>query len=122
MAEKAGMKVVDTAAVPPATAVRLEDAVEYAPGSVVSRTISKSRGGTLTLFAFDQGEELSEHTAPFDAFVQVLDGEVELTIGGAPVIARAGELVRMPAHVTHAVKARTRFKMLLSMIREPEPR
>ncbi|WP_242393618.1 cupin domain-containing protein [Anaeromyxobacter oryzisoli] len=119
MSKDAGLKVVDPAgAVPPARAVRLQDEVQYAPGSVVSRTISKSSGGSLTLFAFDAGEELSEHTSPFDAFVQVLDGEVELTIGGAPVVARAGELVRMPAGVPHAVKARARFKMLLSMIRE----
>ncbi|BDG03022.1 cupin domain-containing protein [Anaeromyxobacter oryzae] len=123
MAATAALKVVEpAAAVPPARAVRLEDEVQYAPGAVVSRTIAKSRGGTLTLFAFDAGEELSEHTAPFDAFVQVLDGEVELTIGGAPVRARAGETVRMPAHVAHAVKARTRFKMLLAMVRDPEAR
>ena len=75
----------------------------------------------LVLFAFDAGQELSEHTAPFDAFVQVLDGEVELLIGGAPVVARAGETVLMPAGIPHAVKARTRFKMLLGMLREPRP-
>jgi quercetin dioxygenase-like cupin family protein len=91
--------------------------VEYVPGSVVSRTLAKARGGSLTLFAFDAGQELSEHTAPFDAFVQVLDGAVELTIGGARVAARAGETVRMPAGVPHAVRAAERFKMLLSLVR-----
>jgi quercetin dioxygenase-like cupin family protein len=103
---------------PPARAVILGAEVEYAPGSVVSRTIAKGRAGSLTLFAFDAGEELSEHTAPFDAFVQVLDGAVELTIGGERVIARSGETVRMPAGIPHAVRAVERFKMLLSMIRE----
>jgi quercetin dioxygenase-like cupin family protein len=122
MTATAALKVFDPAAVPAGQPVRLEDEVQYAPGAVVSRTVSKSRGGSLTLFAFDAGEELSEHTAPFDAFVQVLDGEVELTIGGAPVHARAGETVRMPAHVPHAVKARTRFKMLLAMLRDGEGR
>lgn len=102
----------------PATPVRLGDEIAYAPGSVVSRTLAKGRAGSLTLFAFDVGEELSEHTAPFDAFVQVLDGVVELTIGGTPVLARTGETVRMPAGVPHAVRAVERFKMLLSMIRE----
>jgi len=84
----------------------------------VSRTVAKARGGTISLFAFDAGEELSEHTAPFDAFVQVLDGAVELTIGGEKVLARAGETVRMSAGVPHAVRAIERFKMLLSLVRE----
>lgn len=98
-------------------AVRLETLVDYAPGAVVSRTIAQSPAGTLTLFAFDEGQGLSEHSAPFDAFVQVLDGEVLLTIGGEAVPAQAGETVRMPADVPHAVQARRRFKMLLTMIR-----
>jgi quercetin dioxygenase-like cupin family protein len=102
----------------PARPLTLADEIDYAPGAVVSRAFAKGRAGSLTLFAFDAGEELSEHTAPFDAFVQVLDGAVELTIGGERVLARAGETVRMPAHVPHAVKAVERFKMLLSMIRE----
>ena len=102
----------------PARALHLEAEVGYMPGSVVSRTIAKARGGSLTLFAFDAGQELSEHTAPFDAFVQVLDGAVELTIGGGKVIARAGQTVLMPAGVPHAVRAIERFKMLLSMVRE----
>ncbi len=103
---------------PAARAVVLERELAYAPGSIVSRTIARARGGSLTLFAFDSGQELSEHTAPFDAFVQVLDGAVELTIGDERVIARRGETVRMPAGIPHAVRAIEPFKMLLSMVRE----
>lgn len=101
----------------PATPVRLAELVEYGAGAVVSRTIAKSPAGTLTVFAFDEGEGLSEHTAPFDAYVQILDGEAALTIGGAPVAARAGDTVLMPAGVPHALHALSRFKMLLIMIR-----
>ena len=121
MSKVAGMRNDDPAGLTPAKPVRLEDVVAYAPGSVVSRTLAKTKGGTLTVFAFDVGQELSEHTAPFDAFVTVLDGETELTIGGAPVRVRAGETVLMPAGVPHAVKAVVRFKMLLSLVREPRP-
>lgn len=103
---------------PPGEPVLLGRELDYVPGAVVSRTLAKSRGGSLTLFAFDAGQELSEHTAPFDAFVQVLDGAVELVIGGEKVVASAGETVRMPAGVPHAVRAIERFKMLLSMVRE----
>ncbi len=102
----------------PATPVVLEREVAYQPGAVVSRTVAKAKGGSVTLFAFDAGQELSEHTAPFDAFVQVLDGAVELTIGGAKVLARAGETVRMPAGIPHAVRAVEPFKMVLTMVRE----
>ena len=109
--------VASKADLAPATPVKLGAEVDYLAGSIVSRTIAKAKGGTLTLFAFDAGEELSEHTAPFNAFVQVLDGEVELTIGGKSVPATAGEIVLMPANVSHAVTAHKRFKMLLSMIR-----
>ena len=98
--------------------VVLERELGYVPGSIVSRTIAKARGGSITLFAFDAGQELSEHTAPFDAFVQVLDGAVELTIGGERVVARTGETVRMPAGIPHAVRALEPFKMILSMVRE----
>jgi quercetin dioxygenase-like cupin family protein len=103
---------------PPARPVVVERELAYVPGSIVSRTLAKSRGGSLTLFAFDAGQELSEHTAPFDAFVQVLDGAVELTIGGERVVARTGETVRMPAGIPHAVRAIEPFKILLSMVRE----
>jgi quercetin dioxygenase-like cupin family protein len=95
----------------------LADLVQYGEGAVVSRTLIKRPTGTITLFAFDAGQELSEHTTPFDAVVQVLDGEVMLTIGGQPVPAKAGETVIMPANIPHAVKATVRFKMLLTMIR-----
>jgi quercetin dioxygenase-like cupin family protein len=101
----------------PAEPVRLADLVEYGAGSVVSRTIAKSPAGTLTVFAFDEGEGLSEHTAPFDAYVEVLDGEAELTIGGLQVRAAAGETVLMPAGTPHALHAVSRFKMLLILIR-----
>jgi quercetin dioxygenase-like cupin family protein len=101
----------------PAAPLALAEAVQYAPGSVVSRTLAKSDAGTLTLFAFDEGQGLSEHTAPFDALVHVLDGAASLTIGTAAVTVRAGELVLMPAHVPHAVQAAGRFKMLLIMFR-----
>jgi len=97
--------------------VDLAAAVDYQEGSVVSRTIAENDAGTLTLFAFDPGQGLSEHTAPFDAIVQVLDGEAELVIGGKPVRAVAGQVVVMPADVPHAVKAPQRFKMLLTMLR-----
>ena len=104
-----------------ARAIALTAFAEYAAGSVVSKTLVDKRAGTLTLFAFDAGQGLSEHTAPYDAVVQVLDGEAELMIGGTPVRARAGDLVIMPARVPHAVRAAQRFKMLLTMIREQEP-
>ena len=105
-------------ALPVSQAIELADAVECAAGSIVSRTIVENDAGTLTLFAFDAGQGLSEHSAPFDAFVHVLDGEVELTIGGEAVRAAAGQVVVMPANVPHAVKARVPFKMLLTMVRE----
>jgi quercetin dioxygenase-like cupin family protein len=111
------MKVIDPAGLRPSTPTRLSAELDYVPGAVVSRTIARAKGGSLTLFAFDAGQELSEHTAPFDAFVQVLDGVVELTIGGERVVARSGETVLMPAGVPHAVRAEERFKMLLSMVR-----
>ena len=104
-------------ALPPAEAMVLAGLVEYADGSVVSRQLTKSAAGNLTLFAFDAGQGLGEHTTPYDAIVQVLDGEVELTIGGQTVRAQAGQLVVMPANVPHAVRAVKRFKMLLTMFR-----
>jgi quercetin dioxygenase-like cupin family protein len=101
-----------------AQAHALRELVAVQAGSVVSRQILKREKGNLTLFAFDAGQELSEHTAPFDAAVLVLEGAVEITISGRPVRAEAGELVIMPAHQPHALKALTPFKMLLTMIRE----
>ena len=104
-------------ALEPSEPTRLAELLDYAPGAVVSRTLVKSKAGTLTVFAFDQGEELSEHTTPFDAHVQLLDGRAELVIGGRSVFPQTGETVLMPANVPHAVKAIERFKMLLIMIR-----
>jgi len=105
----------------PAAAVDLTALVAYQDGSIVSRTLAKTNGGTVTLFAFAAGQALSEHTAPFDALVQVLDGRAELVIGGEKVPARAGEIVLMPAHVPHALHAAERFKMLLVMVRDVAP-
>ena len=99
------------------SAIVLKDHIQYGEGAVVSRTLVKRPTGTITLFAFDVGQELSEHTAPFDAVVHVVEGEVDLTIGGQPLRAKEGELVIMPANIPHAVKAATKFKMLLTMIR-----
>ena len=84
---------------------------------MVSRTLLKRGGGTVTLFAFDEGQALSEHTAPFDAIAHVLEGEALITIAGVPLTLRAGEMVLMPANQPHAVLARSRFKMLLTMLR-----
>jgi len=100
-----------------AQAVTLAALVEVAPGAVVSRTLAKNDAGTVTLFAFDAGQELSEHSTPFDALVQVIEGRAELIIGGKSVAAGAGQLVVMPANVPHAVKAPVPFKMLLVMLR-----
>ena len=96
---------------------RLVELVDYQKGSVVSRTIIDKKAGTVTLFSFDEGQGLSEHTAPFDALVYLLDGEAEITISGKPLHLREGELTIMPANQPHALKAVKRFKMLLTMIR-----
>ncbi len=100
-----------------AKASNLSSLINYQDGSVVSRTIIDKKAGTVTLFAFDAEQGLSEHTAPYDAIVQVLDGEVEVTISGKPVILKAGEMTIMPANKPHSLKAKTRFKMLLTMIK-----
>jgi len=89
----------------------------YGEGAIVSRTLVENKAGTITLFAFDAGQGLSEHSAPFDAFVNVLEGEAEFVIGGKAVKTGAGQVVIMPANVPHAVKATRRFKMLLTMLR-----
>lgn len=90
---------------------------EYQTGTIVSRQVTKAEGGNMTLFAFDEGQELSEHTTPFDAFVQILDGEAEIKISGKPYLLEVGEGIIMPANVPHAVLARKKFKMLLTMIK-----
>jgi len=97
--------------------VMLVDLIEYQEGSVVSRTIIDKETATVTLFAFDEGQGLSEHTAPFDALVHTLDGEVEVTISDKTFPLKKGEMIIMPANQPHALKAIKRFKMLLIMIR-----
>jgi len=105
-----------------AGAVALADLVAYQPGSVISRTIAKHPSGTVTAFAFDAGEGLSEHTAAFDALVVGVDGEATFTIAGAAMRLAAGEILRLPAGKPHALVAVRPFKMLLIMIREPATR
>jgi quercetin dioxygenase-like cupin family protein len=100
------------------TSQKLNDMVEYQAGSVVSRTLIKKEKGTVTLFAFDKGQGLSEHTAPFDAMVSVLEGKVEVSISGNPSIVSRGEMIIMPANEPHALMAVENFKMMLIMIRE----
>lgn len=107
------------AALPHSQAHALGSILEVVPGAVVSRVLLRRGTGNITLFSFDAGQGLSEHTAPFDAFVQVVEGEVELTIGGETVRATAGDVVVMPAGVPHAVEATRPLKMLLVMIRDP---
>jgi quercetin dioxygenase-like cupin family protein len=95
----------------------LNSLIDYQEGSVVSRTIIDKNAGTVTLFAFDQGEGLSEHTTPYDALVYVIEGEAQVTISGKPLTLKKGELSIMPANEPHALQAMTKFKMLLVMIR-----
>jgi quercetin dioxygenase-like cupin family protein len=102
---------------PKGKAFNLQNHIEYADGSVVSKTLIKKEIGNITLFAFDKGQGLSEHTAPFDAVVHILDGKAEITIGGEPQMVSAGDMLIMPANISHALQAKERFKMLLVMIR-----
>lgn len=101
----------------PSEVKNLLDMLQYQDGSIVSRVLLKNKGGTVTLFAFDTGEGLSEHTAPFDALVVVTDGEAEVEIAGESFKVRQGETIILPANQPHAVKATTKFKMILIMIR-----
>ena len=91
--------------------------IAYQEGSVVSRTVIDKPQGTVTIFAFDKGQALSEHTAPYDAVVHVLDGEVEVTISGKPSVVKPGEMIVMPANDPHALKALTPFKMMIIMVK-----
>jgi len=100
-----------------AQAANLSKLIDYQAGSIVSRTVIDKRAGTITVFAFDQGEGLSEHTSPYDALVYVLDGEAEVVISGKSIRLKNGELTIMPANEPHALSAITKFKMLLVMIR-----
>jgi quercetin dioxygenase-like cupin family protein len=102
---------------PIAEVVRFTDLINYQEGSVVSRTLVRRATGTVTLFAFDEGEGLSEHTAAFDAVAHLLEGEAEITVSGKPLRTAAGDAVLMPANQPHSLKALSRFKMLLTMIR-----
>ncbi|HZK08421.1 MAG TPA: cupin domain-containing protein [Bacteroidales bacterium] len=95
----------------------LAASVQYAEGSVVSRTIAKKDTGSITLFTFDKGQGLSEHSAPFDAMVNVIDGEAEVIIGGKSHFLKSGQSIVMPANIPHALKATEKFKMLLVMIK-----
>lgn len=97
--------------------IELKEAISYQEGSVVSKELLKKGTGTVTVFAFDQGQGLSEHTAPFDAMVQILDGQAEITIDGEVHKVIAGDLLIMPANKPHALSAVEKFKMLLTMIR-----
>jgi quercetin dioxygenase-like cupin family protein len=100
-----------------AEALPLLGLVNYQEGSVVSRVILKREKGNVTIFAFDEGQGLSEHTSPFDALVQALEGQAEITVAGTPIQVKTGDVVLLPAEKPHAVKATTRFKMVLTMIR-----
>jgi quercetin dioxygenase-like cupin family protein len=100
-----------------AEAFSLSGLVNYQEGSVVSRVVLKREKGNVTIFAFDEGQGLSEHTSPFDALVQSIEGEAEVTVSGKPITLRPGDIVLLPADKPHAVKATTRFKMVLTMIR-----
>ena len=103
--------------VPKSQVLQLADLAAYQEGSVVSRQITKAEAGNVTLFAFDVGQELSEHTAPYDALVHILDGEAEVRISGVSHSLTAGDAIVMPANEPHALRAVTKFKMLLTMVR-----
>jgi quercetin dioxygenase-like cupin family protein len=100
-----------------AKAADLSSLIDYQEGSVVSRTLIDKKSGTITLFAFDENQGLSEHTAPYDAFVYVVEGEVEATINGKPVLLKQGEATIMPANLPHSLASKTKFKILLTMIK-----
>jgi quercetin dioxygenase-like cupin family protein len=96
---------------------KLAASIQVQSGSVVSKTLVNKSAGTITLFAFDDGQSLSEHTAPFDAFVEILEGEAEITLGGKPYLLKGGDALLMPANVPHGLKAVTAYIMLLTMIK-----
>ncbi|GAB1439698.1 cupin domain-containing protein [Providencia sp.] len=103
----------------PAEALVISELINYTEQGIASRVLAKNGGGNMTLFAFDKGQALSEHSAPFDAIVMVVEGSLLLTIEGKAVTAKPGEIVRMPANIPHAVDAPEPAKMLLVMLREP---
>ena len=100
--------------------LQLDDLVTYQVGSIVSRTIVKNSNGSVTLFAFDKAQEISDHKVPYDATAHIIDGEVEISVSGNVNLLKAGDMILMPANETHALKAVKRFKMVLSMIRAGE--
>lgn len=99
------------------TAINAAEFVQYSENSIVSKQLIKKDTGTITLFAFDKGQSLSEHTAPFDAFVEIVDGKAECTIDGKPVVVMQGEFIILPANIPHSVNAIEKFKMLIVMIK-----
>ncbi len=109
--------MVEIEATPKGEAFSLAEHISYSTGSVVSKTLLKKDTGNITLFSFDAGQGLTEHTSPFDAVVQILDGKAEITIGGDSQMVQTGDLLIMPADISHALHATERFKMLLTMIR-----
>lgn len=109
---------METNTFPKGKTINPAEQVEYQSGSIVSKTIVKKDKGNITLFAFDKGQALSEHTAPFDALISVLDGKSEVIIGGNPNLVEAGQMILMPANIPHAVNAVERFKMMLVMVKE----
>lgn len=100
------------------TVLNMATMIEYSTGGVISKQVLKNNMGNITLFSFDKGQGLSEHTAPFDAMVEIIDGEAEITIGGNPLILTVGQSVIMPANISHALYAKQQFKMLLTMIKD----
>lgn len=100
-----------------ASVLNLKQSVDYSEGGIVSKQVVKNNSGNLTLFSFDKGQGLSQHTAPFDAVVQILDGEAEVILDGVPHLLKEGETIIMPANVPHVLNAVERFKMLLTMIK-----
>jgi len=107
------------AKIPIGDAVPIATLVTDTPGGIASRVLAKTAAGSVTLFALDRGEEISEHSAPFDALVLTLEGELTLTVGGRPIAAPAGTITVLPARIPHAVQAPARARMLLIMLREP---
>jgi quercetin dioxygenase-like cupin family protein len=100
-----------------AEAIAAAALLQYQAGAVVSRTVLKNAAGSVTIFAFDEGQGLTEHTSPFDALVYVLEGETEIRVAGNPIAAKAGDLISIPANQPHGLSAKTRFKMMLTMLR-----
>jgi quercetin dioxygenase-like cupin family protein len=98
---------------------RFDEEINYSDGSIVSKNVLKKDTGNISLFAFDKGEGLSEHTAPFDAIVQIVDGKAEITVGGKKHLLERGDSIIMPANIPHALRAVEKYKMVLIMIKEP---